>query len=188
MSYPYVFCWNREYYMIPETGAAKEIVLYKATSFPNNWVREKVLVSGAVYRDNTIFFDDDGNLKMISYKQEGGNRFRLKYFVDLFELNMNKKELTLISEERDKDRINRPAGPIIRFGSHILRLSQRCNRAYGESIYVFDMNNGVKIQKRYILNELRGQNIELNNREKAILLHTYSQSGGYEVIDFRYEL
>ncbi len=188
MSYPFVFKYQDEYYMIPETGAAKEIVLYKATSFPNNWAREKVLVSGAVYRDNTIFLDDNGQLKMISYKQEGNNRFNLKYFVDLFELNMDKKELKLISEECDNDRINRPAGPIMKFGNHILRLSQRCNRAYGESIYVYDMKDGVKIQKSYILNELRGQNIELSNRKKAILLHTYSQSGEYEVIDFRFEL
>ena len=188
MSYPFVFKWNDAYYMIPETGAAKEIVLYKAASFPDDWDVDKVLLSGGVYRDHTIYQDDDNILKMISYRQEGSNRFNLKYFVDLFELDMNKKELTLITEKCDKEKINRPAGPILNIDGHKYRLTQRCNRAYGESIYVFDMNNGLDIRRSQIINELRGQHINISDGSKPILLHTYSQAGGYEVIDYRCRL
>jgi len=37
MSYPFVFDYNDEYYMIPETGANKTIDLYKSVGFPEKW-------------------------------------------------------------------------------------------------------------------------------------------------------
>jgi hypothetical protein len=37
MSYPYVFEWEGEIFMIPETGRARSVRLYKARQFPKNW-------------------------------------------------------------------------------------------------------------------------------------------------------
>src|SRR5947207_3158598 len=37
LSYPYVFEWENEYYMIPETLKAEAASLYKAESFPTRW-------------------------------------------------------------------------------------------------------------------------------------------------------
>src|SRR4051812_15377902 len=37
LSYPCVFTWRNEYYMIPETFQADAIRLYRALSFPTTW-------------------------------------------------------------------------------------------------------------------------------------------------------
>ncbi|MEB3292295.1 MAG: hypothetical protein VKJ24_03975, partial [Synechococcales bacterium] len=37
LSYPYVFKWNDDYYMIPETYQAGQVRLYKADRFPDRW-------------------------------------------------------------------------------------------------------------------------------------------------------
>jgi len=37
LSYPFVFEWERSFYMIPETAANKTVELYQCTSFPNQW-------------------------------------------------------------------------------------------------------------------------------------------------------
>ena len=57
LSYPYVFKWNGEYYMIPETRYAGSIRLYKATNFPTEWSFIDTLVDGE-YRDSSIFYYD----------------------------------------------------------------------------------------------------------------------------------
>ena len=187
MSYPFVFEYQNEYYMIPETGAAKEIVLYKAESFPYSWKREKVLLTGEVYRDSTVFKDEEGNLKVLSYKQIGTNRFNVRYYLTTFNLDMNKMELVLQNQEVDKHQKNRPAGPFFKSDGSFYRVSQKCDRAYGESIYVYstDISTNNQFINDNIVNELRGDNILLKTKSKPILLHTYSQAGGYEVIDFK---
>ncbi len=58
-SYPYVFEHAGETYLIPETGDAREIALYRATSFPHLWTREATLLTGAGYIDPTVIYHDD---------------------------------------------------------------------------------------------------------------------------------
>ena len=50
MSYPQVFKWGDEFYMVPETVAAYEVRLYKALEFPFKWVFVKTLMKGNLLR------------------------------------------------------------------------------------------------------------------------------------------
>ena len=56
LSYPYVFKWENEYYMIPESWEDRSIRLYKAESFPTQWSYVKTLVEGRDYVDNSIVY------------------------------------------------------------------------------------------------------------------------------------
>ncbi len=53
LSYPYVFEWENEYYIIPESRRAGQIRLYKAESFPDRWKLAAVLAEGE-YRDTSV--------------------------------------------------------------------------------------------------------------------------------------
>jgi hypothetical protein len=55
LSYPNVFRHGGEIYMLPESGGAAELVLYRAERFPDRWVRHSVLMSGRSINDATIF-------------------------------------------------------------------------------------------------------------------------------------
>jgi hypothetical protein len=59
MSYPYVFEWQGEHYMIPETGAAREVRLYKASRFPDRWEYVSTLLDGMRAVDSSIFRHED---------------------------------------------------------------------------------------------------------------------------------
>ena len=185
MSYPFVFKYQQEYYMIPETGAAEEIILYKANAFPDKWTRDKVLLSGKVYRDSTVYQGADGKLKVLSYRQTGSRRYNVKYYLTVFDLDMESKTLSLVSEIVDKKKINRPAGPVISIGDKKYRVGQKCSRVYGESIYSYEMKNIDKPIMDKRIGELSGNMIRLDREGIVILLHTYSQAGGHEVIDYR---
>ena len=46
LSYPYVFFWEENYYMIPECAKSGGIQLYKAKAFPEEWEHIETLIKG----------------------------------------------------------------------------------------------------------------------------------------------
>ena len=54
LSYPFVFEWNENYYMVPESAANKTVELYRSTSFPFEWELEKVLMTDIRAKDATL--------------------------------------------------------------------------------------------------------------------------------------
>ena len=54
LSFPFVFELDGEVYMIPETGAARQIRLYKCVEFPRKWQLAKVLMSNVSAADTMI--------------------------------------------------------------------------------------------------------------------------------------
>lgn len=59
LSYPYVFKWKDEVYLIPETYETKSIRLYKADQFPTEWSLVDTLVTGKDFVDNSIVYYHD---------------------------------------------------------------------------------------------------------------------------------
>lgn len=56
LSYPFLFKWQDSYYMIPETGDAGNVQLYRCKQFPEQWEFVKELLSDTVLIDATVFF------------------------------------------------------------------------------------------------------------------------------------
>ena len=59
LSYPYIFEYDNELYMCPETYQKGEIRLYKCDDFPLKWTYHKTIMSAVSAADTTIFFRDD---------------------------------------------------------------------------------------------------------------------------------
>ncbi len=58
LSYPQVFAHDGEMFMLPEGGAGRELVLYRATAFPDAWVRDTVLLDNHEIGDATLLVRD----------------------------------------------------------------------------------------------------------------------------------
>jgi len=54
LSYPQVFEMDGEIFMLPESSAARELVLYRAERFPDLWVRDTVLMTDRDFNDATL--------------------------------------------------------------------------------------------------------------------------------------
>ncbi|MFN3671950.1 MAG: formyl transferase, partial [Bosea sp. (in: a-proteobacteria)] len=54
LSYPFVFARDGEVWMIPESGEAGAIDLFRASAFPGGWVHEARLVADVVASDATL--------------------------------------------------------------------------------------------------------------------------------------
>ena len=55
LSYPYVFEWDNNYYLIPESNEDLSVRLYNATEFPEKWEYMGNLLSGYGFVDPSIF-------------------------------------------------------------------------------------------------------------------------------------
>ena len=55
LSFPNVFKWKGEWYMLPEAHFSGEMRLYKATQFPLKWKLNKVLMKDVAYADPMIY-------------------------------------------------------------------------------------------------------------------------------------
>lgn len=66
LSYPQVFKHKDEFFMIPETKRAGNILLYKSFEFPFNWKIEDTLVANVKLKDPTIYLSDSLNLLVAS--------------------------------------------------------------------------------------------------------------------------
>jgi hypothetical protein len=135
LSYPYVFEWQGEYYMIPETLAAQCVRLYRAETFPTRWSCVGSLIEGS-FADPSIFRFDDKWWMFACATPYQHDALRL-YFAE--ELNGPWREHPsnpIVSGNRHNAR---PAGRVLTFDGKIIRFSQDCVPVYGTQVRAFEI-------------------------------------------------
>ncbi|WP_295392716.1 hypothetical protein [uncultured Thiodictyon sp.] len=55
LSYPFLFAFQGELYMVPESAASRRVDLYRCTTFPHGWTRVSTLIDGIQAADATLF-------------------------------------------------------------------------------------------------------------------------------------
>jgi hypothetical protein len=71
LSYPFVFEWQGDYYMIPETGERNVVELYRAHSFPFEWKPEKILLEARSPLDATLVEAEGKWWMFVNIQEEG---------------------------------------------------------------------------------------------------------------------
>lgn len=157
LSYPYVFSWAGEHYMIPETFETRTVRLYKASQFPYQWDLDQTLLSGMRFKDASIFRHDD--LWWIFVETSpllACDVLRLYSASDLHGPWVEHPRSPLITGDA---RTARPAGRVIRSNGKLFRFAQACDPAYGLRVHTFEVTelsredyrerevaNGVKLE------------------------------------------
>lgn len=132
LSYPYVFTWNNEFYMIPETHQANSVRLYKAVNFPTQWKLSKILLDGYPYIDPSIFFHN-GRWWMFT-SSPANDCLRLYYSISPIEPWVEHPESPLIDNNKG---IARPGGRVVLQNNQVIRYAQDCSQSYGSRVYAF---------------------------------------------------
>jgi hypothetical protein len=66
LSFPFVFAYEGEIYMIPETSEVARIEVWRAARFPTQWMRFATALEGHSPADTTLYRDQDGTWWMFS--------------------------------------------------------------------------------------------------------------------------
>lgn len=141
LSYPFVFEWQGNHYMIPETGERNVVELYRAHSFPFEWKPEKILLEARSPLDATLV-EAEGKWWMFVNIQEEG------VAVNWDELHLYYADTPLgpwrpharnpvVSNVRSA----RPAGRLFRSKNALFRPSQDSSVRYGYATTISKVAN-----------------------------------------------
>ena len=137
LSYPYVFEWQGERYMIPETLGASALCLYKADEFPTRWSRQQKLIEGA-HADPTIVRYEDLWWTFTCTRPYQHDVMRLYFARDLAGSWKEHPRSPLIVNDKSRAR---PAGRILQLDGHLVRFAQDCVPDYGTRVRAFEISN-----------------------------------------------
>lgn len=183
LSYPFIFEWNGDHYMIPESGANKTIDAYKCTRFPDKWEFHSTLMKEVKAADTTVYFHQ-GKWWLFTNIQENegdSNWDELFLFYSDNPLSDNwtpHSQNPIVSDVRRA----RPAGRLFEQDGNIYRPSQDCSKLYGY---------GLRVNQILALNENEYKEVEVRfiepDWEKNIrCVHTLNKAGRLTVIDAIY--
>jgi hypothetical protein len=134
LSYPYVFKWEDQYYMIPESHQASSVRLYRAAAFPIKWSYVCDLLQRKLL-DSSIFRWGE---KWWLFASDFRDGLHLFYAADLRGPWTEHSKSPLIVGNRQ---ITRCAGRVLCAGGRVIRFTQDCKGIYGNQVRAFEVTH-----------------------------------------------
>lgn len=169
LSYPFVFNHGGKRYMIPESSAAAEMVLYVADDFPFGWRKLATLLEGP-YVDTSVYGDAAGRVWGYSYHVEEREFIR-------FTLDMDSSTLTVEKRTYDSDGLLRPGGRVFRDNGEPFFPTQNNRYFYGQSLLLRDLSS------ERVVREILPTDVKVADGRAFRRLHTYSRTASFEAVD-----
>lgn len=177
LSYPFVFERDGETWMMPESSSGGGLDLYRCRHFPDLWTLETRLLDGR-YHDATLF-SHEGRLWIAAtteaFQSSTWDALSLFHAPALKGPWTPHKGNPVLVDARSA----RPAGPLWRDGTNLVRPAQDCSTGYGV---------GVKFRKitKLTLDEYAEETtggIVFRGDPGILGPHTICRAGGFEFVD-----
>jgi hypothetical protein len=179
LSYPFIFEYQDETYMLPETAQNRTLEVYRCVRFPDQWEFVKTLIDGIYAVDATLFEYENKWWLFANVKDDGGSSLNaLHLFFSDNPLSNRWMPHPLNPIVRDIHSA-RPAGRIFRQGEKLIRPAQDNSRRYG---YAIKFNRIVKLSETEY-EEITESSFEPPCRGKILATHTYNRINDLVVID-----
>jgi hypothetical protein len=138
LSYPYVFRWDGEYYMVPDRWAKElgpaGVTLYRAASFPDEWEPVAELLQPATpLHDFSPFRWENRWWALVG----DGTDLYAYHSDDLDASDWTPHEANPVV--RDRPTAARPGGRPLVFDDHVLAFYQDCAGRYGERVRAYEI-------------------------------------------------
>lgn len=177
LSYPQVFAYGSEIYMLPETRNAGEIRLYRCVRFPDRWEKADTLFELAAV-DTTILPGGDGVCYFFTYTES---------CLEIYRCEMEREKFRIIKRERIyRSGVSvtvRPGGFLIEEEGVLYRPAQNCTDYYGQELIIdqIDRLDGGTFEE-HEHTRLSPEQIDIAGVH-GVGIHTYNRNDRYEVID-----
>ena len=178
LSYPYIFSWNDDIYMVPESYVANEIGIYKAKKFPDTWEKVDTLLPNFCTVDSTLFWHE-GKTWMLTQKQP-------ECMLMLYPMNADGKiDGNAVAVQTSAEQ-NRPAGKLFTWKGKYIRPAQDCSHGYGCALNFYEVDKVSTTEfQEHIIRKIHGKDISSNHALPVEGIHTYNFTEKYEVIDIK---
>lgn len=176
MSYPCVFEYHNNYYMIPESAEGGALEMYVSDSFPYVWRKDCNLIKEADLADPTVFCVND-NLFVYTWDER-------TFIGRIFKLNMEQRECIEVYSKQFQSNSGRPAGYLFKSDDLLLRPSQDSVGMYGKSIIWNELYYQNEQFDEKVISTLDCSQIQITGLKGEKRVHTFSTCGGVEIIDY----
>jgi hypothetical protein len=180
LSYPFLFEYQGQLYMLPESGANNAIELYKCTDFPSQWEFVKALIPNIQAVDATLVEKDGLWWLFANIVVNSGSSWDSLY---LFKADSPLSDQWSPHPKNPivKDlHTARPAGNFLMHGIDLIRPSQDCSVCYG---YAINFNRVTMLDEANYA-EIRINTLKPPTNNRSILAtHTWNEKQGLVVID-----
>lgn len=180
LSYPFVFSYQGQYYMVPETAQNHTVELYRCETFPHQWVFEKNLMEGVDAYDSTLL-EHDGRwwlfASMRQHKNCLSNEALYLFHADSplstqWQAHPQNPVVASASQAR-------PAGRIFEKDGQLYRPSQNCAGAYGKGLNI----NLIQQLDTATYREETIYRCQPEGRRDLVAMHTLDSDAGLTVSD-----
>ncbi len=180
LSYPFVFEWGGEAFMVPESSQAGRVELFRAARFPWEWESAGVLLDGVRAVDATLFEHDGRWWMMVNLREEGASSWD-----ELFAFHADSPLGKFVPHPGNPVvsdvRRARPAGRVFSRGGRLFRPAQDCSGHYGRALVINEILTLTPDDYR--------ETVAARHDAAALgigdSLHTYNAVPGLEVVDGR---
>jgi hypothetical protein len=137
LSYPNVFEWEGEVYMVPESGQAGQVRLYQARRFPRRWKYLGPLLEGGVFVDPSLFRHAGRWWMLVESNPEPRRWDTLRlYGADDLRGPWSEHRCSPICRLANGAR---PAGRVVHIDGRPIRFAQVCEPDYGTAVRAFEI-------------------------------------------------
>lgn len=179
LSYPFVFEWGSDIFMMPESCESHAVELYRAVDFPGKWELHKVLLADVVAVDPTLLQHEGKFWLFVNMAATEGVPLNDELF--LFHSDsplgpwLPHAQNPIVSDVCS----SRPAGRIFERDGQLIRPSQDCSLRYGHAI---------KLNRIDVLTETEYRECEIGEISPAwirgnLATHCVSRDQGLQVMD-----
>jgi hypothetical protein len=140
LSFPFVFRYNNDYYLVPESENANEIQLFKSSNFPYEWVYSHCLMNNVRAADTIIHYINNKFWMWTTISHHPltklNDELYLFYSDNLFTNNWVSHPQNPIVTNAGRAR---NAGKIIEENGKLYRPAQDCIKSYGNKIKIMEI-------------------------------------------------
>ncbi|MCY7367074.1 MAG: hypothetical protein LH474_02870 [Chamaesiphon sp.] len=144
LSYPYVFEFESNWYMMPESCEANSVRLYQATNFPDRWELVSEILVGSRFVDASMLHFEDIWWLFVGVEPTKGascNMLKLYYADNLLDRWVEHPMSPIVS---NNSKISRPAGRIRQIDGKLVRFAQDCTVTYGHNVSAIQIESLTK--------------------------------------------
>jgi len=135
ISYPYVFAWDHDIYMVPEGAAGGSVRLYKAEAFPHSWKFAGELIKGP-FCDSSLLRYKEKWWIFTCFEPSRHKDCHLFYADDLAGPYTEHPKSPIVKGD---GHCGRPGGRFLTDGNGIVRFVQDCKPTYGKSLNALEI-------------------------------------------------
>uniref|UniRef100_A0A5B6ZHR0 Glucosamine inositolphosphorylceramide transferase 1 n=1 Tax=Davidia involucrata TaxID=16924 RepID=A0A5B6ZHR0_DAVIN len=138
LSYPYVFYYNGQIYMMPESSAKGELRLYRALKFPLQWTLDKIIMKKPLV--DSFIINHDGKYWLFGSDHSGigtKKNGQLEIWYGSSPIGPWKPHKKNPIYNTDKSVGARNGGRPFVYNGNLYRIGQDCGETYGRQLHVF---------------------------------------------------